>query len=325
MSSLRLENYVYTTDSIRSAWRMVKPGGVLTLSFSTFAGEWISDRLYATIWDATDLEPAIVELPMHHGRMYIVGKNVNLGPAIAAMPLPKHHPTAEVQTIRVPTDDWPFLYIRPGTFPAGYVVVIGGLLLIAFAGTRVVFGKEMFSRGGFDLTLFLMGAAFLLIETRGVVDLSLLFGSTWLVNSAVFAGILLMAFLANLFVQRYRPARIQPFFFGLFAALLLNYFVRPSSFLQLPLWERGFIGAVINALPIVFAGIIFSTIFSRSAHPSASLGSNLLGAVVGGCLEYGSMLVGLRSLGLLALAIYLGVLLTLRGQSLHRSFSTEGR
>ena len=294
---------------------MVKPGGVLTLSFSTFAGSWISDRLYAVIWEATEVPPVIVQLPMHHSRMFIVGKQVSLERVLRTIPFPKGGPTADVESIRVPTDDWPFLYIRPGTFPAGYVVVIGGLLLIAFVGTRFVFGRQLFQRGKFDGTLFLMGAAFLLLETRGVVDLSLLFGSTWVVNSFVFAGILLMAFLANLWVQRFPPQRLEPVFACLFAALAANYFLRPGLLLDLPLWQRGVIGGIVNALPVLFAGVAFSTIFRDSASPAAALGSNLLGALVGGCLEYSSMFVGLRSLVLVALVLYLGVLLTLRRRS----------
>ena len=39
--------------------------------------------------------------------------------------------------------------------------------------------------------LFLLGAAFLLLETRSVTGFALLFGTTWVVNSLVFAGILL--------------------------------------------------------------------------------------------------------------------------------------
>jgi len=58
------------------------------------------------------------------------------------------------------------------------------------------FGKRLYG-SGFDPVLFLMGAAFLLIETRGVTDLSLLFGSTWIVNSSVFAGVLVMALAAS--------------------------------------------------------------------------------------------------------------------------------
>ena len=40
------------------------------------------------------------------------------------------------------------------------------------------------------LDLFFMGAAFLLLETKSIVQFALLFGTTWLVNSLVFAGIL---------------------------------------------------------------------------------------------------------------------------------------
>ena len=55
-----------------------------------------------------------------------------------------------------------------------------------------------------------------------------------------------------------------------------------------------------------FAGVIVSTQLARSPSPAAALGSNLLGSVLGGCLEYLSMLTGLRFLALLALALYLG-------------------
>jgi SAM-dependent methyltransferase len=311
MSSLRLENYVYTVESIRSAYAMVKPGGVLTLSFATNAGEWISDRLAAVVWDATGAPPLIVRLPMHSARMYVIGKQISINRVVSAIPFPLMRPTEAVATTRVPTDDWPFLYIRPNTFPLGYLVVIGGLLLVALAGARAVFGAGLFTRDRFDFPLFLMGAAFLLIETRGVVDLSLLFGSTWLVNSAVFAGVLLMAYLANLYVQRFPPRSLTPVFVLLFAALAVNYIVRPGLLLDLPLAARGIIGGLANALPVAFAGVIFSTIFGRSPDPSSSLGSNLLGAVVGGCLEYASIAIGLGALTLVALGLYLGVLFLL--------------
>ena len=38
--------------------------------------------------------------------------------------------------------------------------------------------------------LFFMGAAFLLLETKNVATFALLFGTTWLVNAMVFAGVL---------------------------------------------------------------------------------------------------------------------------------------
>lgn len=308
MSSLRLETYVYTVDSIRSAWRLVEPGGVLAVTFAAYPGEWISDRLYATVLEATGVQPVIVPVPVHFGKMYIVGKDVSPVILSQRIPFPKGQPTPEAQYIRVPTDDWPFLYIRPNTFPTGYIVVIGGLLLIGLFGALAVFGKEI-ATTRFDPPLFLMGAAFLLIETRSVVELSLLLGSTWFVNSAVFAGILVMAFLANLFVTWRQPKMLTPFFAALIASLLLNYLVRPAALLNLGLTARATLGGLLNALPVFFAGVIFSALFSRSEHPSASFGSNLLGAVVGGCLEYLSMFIGLKALVMVALCLYLVVLL----------------
>ena len=44
--------------------------------------------------------------------------------------------------------------------------------------------------------LFLLGAAFLLLETRSLVSFSLLFGSTWLVNALAFFAILASVLLA---------------------------------------------------------------------------------------------------------------------------------
>lgn len=75
------------------------------------------------------------------------------------------------------TDDWPFLYIRPGLFPWGYVILLAAVLLSGIPAVRMAYGKDV-TGGGFDLSLFFMGAAFLLLETRGVTSLSLLLGST---------------------------------------------------------------------------------------------------------------------------------------------------
>jgi hypothetical protein len=167
----------------------------------------------------------------------------------------------------------------------------------------------LFHGGGFDFPLFFLGAAFLLIETRGVTDLSLLFGSTWIVNSAVFGGILFVVWLANLWVLKKQPANVLPFFIPLLLALLVSWAVRPSALLELPLPLAGALGGILNALPIGFAGIVFSTLLARSPDPAASLGSNLIGAVVGGALEYLSIAVGLRALTLLAMGLYLMALL----------------
>ena len=90
---------------------------------------------------------------------------------------------------------------------------------------------------------------------------------------------------------------------------MLLWWMDPASLSSLPLIQRGLVGALVTGLPIGFAGVIVSILLARSAAPAAALGSNLLGSVLGGCLEYLSMIIGLRALVLLAIAIYLLALL----------------
>jgi len=302
MSTLRLDNYIYTVEAMRSAWRHVAPGGALSVSFNVSAGDWISDRIFAVLTQATGQNPRVFWFPESAAKTFVVSKGKSLLPPYKT--LFEVTQTTDLVATRAPTDDWPYLYIRPHTFPTGYAIMLTSVLFIAAFGARIAFGSEVYGRG-FDPILFIMGAAFLLIETRGVTDLSLLFGSTWIVNSAVFAGILVMALVANLAVERLRPRNLTPYYAALFVALTISYFVRPSVLLQLPLVTRGFVGGLLNAVPVGFAGVVFSKLLSRSPDPTSSLGSNLLGAMVGGCLEYASMATGLRFLSAIAIALYL--------------------
>ncbi len=113
-----------------------------------------------------------------------------------------------------------------------------------------------------------------------------------------------MALIANVLVQRFRPRDLTPYFAALFAALVIGYLIRPSHLLTLPMISRGVVGGLLNALPIACAGVIFSTLLGRSANATAALGSNLIGAMFGGCLEYLSIVTGLRFLTAIAVALY---------------------
>lgn len=50
----------------------------------------------------------------------------------------------------------------------------------------------------------------------------------------------------------------------------------------------------------------FSTSLKKTGSVEVAFGSNLLGSVVGGLLEYSSLAFGLRNLMILALAMYAG-------------------
>jgi SAM-dependent methyltransferase len=202
---------------------------------------------------------------------------------------------------RIPTDDWPFLYLRDATIPD---LNLRGMALIAFWSVMLLFaivpGRGLRLNG----RMFFLGAGFMLLETKSVVHMALLFGSTWAVNSIIFATILIMIFLSNLFVLIARPGRLWPFYALLFATLLINAAVPMSSFLALPGAAKVIASCAMTLLPIFFAGVIFSSAFGRSRSPEIDLGSNIGGIILGGLSENLSLVVGFNSLLGIALLFY---------------------
>lgn len=67
----------------------------------------------------------------------------------------------------------------------------------------------------------------------------------------------------------------------------------------------GTFAAMIFAIPVFFAGLLFAAEFRSVDSPAAALGANMLGAVVGGLLENVSLIVGMKALLLVAALLYL--------------------
>jgi hypothetical protein len=132
---------------------------------------------------------------------------------------------------RIPTDDWPFLYLRDAVIPG---LNIRGMLIVAALALVVLAAFAPVRTVRPDGQMFFLGAGFMLLETKGVVHMALLFGSTWLVNSIVFFAILVMILLSNLYVLAARPRRTWPSYALLIAALLVNVSVPMETFLSLP-------------------------------------------------------------------------------------------
>jgi hypothetical protein len=146
------------------------------------------------------------------------------------------------------------------------------------------------------LDLFFMGAAFLLLETKSVVQFALLFGTTWFVNALVFFGILLSVLGAVEVTRRVRISRPNRLYVALFASLALAWLIPPESLLSLDAGPR-FAAAVLLAFaPIFLANLIFANRFSSVASSTVAFGANLLGSMVGGLLEFSSLIVGYRAL-----------------------------
>lgn len=306
LSSLRLENYVYTVEGLREAVRRLTPDGVMVVSFHDGGRPWLGQRLFRNITLATGTAP--VGTRMESMAFFVFGPGAP--PARARAILRDHgYEVADLTFtsagIEPSTDDWPFLY----TNPAGQPLVYGlALALIVLMGSALAWRAARQAAGGApmrpDFQMFFLGAGFLLIETKALVELSLLFGSTWIVNTLVFAGIFVMVLLANgaVALGATRFVRVAGV---LLAVSLLGWYLLPHARLNdLAMSVRLVVGTGLAVLPVLFAGIIFSSCFARRASPDIAFGFNLIGAMAGGALEAVSLVTGLRALSLLALLLY---------------------
>ena len=223
-----------------------------------------------------------------------------------ALPLPLigSAPWTRPRPRLLPTDDWPFLYLKERGIP--FKPSVTGMLLIAALSVAIllIFAPVRTVRP--NGRMFFLGAGFMLLETRGVVQMALLFGATWVVNSVVFAAILAMVLLANLTVQALRPRRLWPCVTPRWRpALVVNLCVPLSAFLALGAGAGADGAGVCHRVRAgVFRGIIFSTAFRDSARPDVDFGSNIAGVILGGLSEYFSLIVGFKGLLLIALGYY---------------------
>jgi len=181
---------------------------------------------------------------------------------------------------------------------------MGGLgLLLIFLFVRQL--KEK-ARDGTALAVrfFFLGAGFMLIETKAVVTMALLFGGTWIVNSVVFFALLVMILVANTWTMKFNPQRLWPYYTGLLVTLLLNAIVPLDYFLGMSRSLQVTGSCLLVLAPILFAGIIFVNSFKQTRSPDRAFGINIAGAMLGGLAEYSSMLLGFQYLALVAFLFY---------------------
>ena len=162
----------------------------------------------------------------------------------------------------------------------------------------------MFKAQNIDYHFFFLGAAFLLIETKSITELALVFGTTWLVNSIVIAGILIMILLANLYAAKAKKHNVHIYYLLLGLSLILNYLIGFGRVVNCGLAAKLLLSSIIAFLPLLFAGIIFALSFKKTKDAGTAFSSNLLGAMLGGFLEYLSLVYGIKNLCLIALAVY---------------------
>ncbi len=316
-SGVRLESYMFTTESFRAVRDHLKPDGLLVV-YNYFREKWLVDRLANTAAAAFGEEPRV---HVHEARAYL---GVMLaGPRLKTLTTEPHVPdevTAFNQShapsparihhrdpqIEPASDDWPFLYMRDRELPSHYLIALGLVLLVS---VLVVLPVTRGQEGRWSWQFFLLGAGFMLLESKSIIQFALLWGSTWAVASLAIASVLVMALIANFIVSATEIRR--PWLVGgiLLALLGANYLI--------PIGRIGFESRAVESVfyaalvfsPILCAGLIFGSAIKVSTSLPRDYGTNLLGAMLGGVGEYLSLITGFRVLLFVIAACYIGAIL----------------
>jgi len=308
MSGVRLDSYIYTVEAFKQARLCLKNDGFLFLSVAV-DDQVLGKKLYRMLEQAFDGQQPRVMWATAGSQLYalvfVIGGNSPLGEV--RLPPGIDDLTSVLADKRLSvdpsTDDWPFFYMPLRKYPVSYLVMIALLMSMAALFIWPVLKMEA-ARPVVSMPCFLLGAGFMLLETKAVTELALFYGSTWIVISVVILAILIMAFLANLIVMRFpRTPRGLSYVLLLISLGASLWFSMVSGSMQ-GQWLSRIIPTAVLTLPLFFSGLIFSAELESAPSVSAALGSNLIGAMLGGCLEYNSMYFGYRSLYVLAMVIY---------------------
>jgi len=308
MSGVRLDSYIYTVEAFKQARRCLKDGGFLFLSFAA-NDQMLGEKLFRMLEEAFDgQQPRVMWATAASevdALIFVVGPNSPLGatrlpPSVADVTrlLADRRLSAEPST-----DDWPFFYMPVRKYPVSYLVMIAMLMSMAALFIWPVLKMDI-GRPAVSMPCFLLGAGFMLLETKAVTELALFYGSTWIVVSVVILAILIMAFLANLTVMRFPHVPRGLSYVLLLISLGASLWFSMVSDSMQGQWLSRIVPTAVLTLPLFFSGLIFSAELETAPSISAALGSNLIGAMLGGCLEYNSMYFGYRSLYVLAIVIY---------------------
>ena len=293
-SQIRLESFLFTEQALTAAREHLTPDGSFSM-YNYYREDWLIDRLAGTAAAAFGHTPC-VDLP--GGGQAVVTAALNESNQVCGT---AYVPAGNV--IAPATDDRPFLYFEGGSIPALYLWTLAGILLISLISVRALGGPFRAMRPYADL--FFMGAAFLLLETKNIATFALLFGTTWVVNALVFGGVLLIVLAAVETTRRFRTPPLPVVFGGIAVSLAVSYFIEPDWLLTLPFIPRLIVAILLAFVPIYLANVAFSKRFGASDDSKSAFGLNLLGAMLGGCLEYLALLTGYRNLLLIVAALYL--------------------
>src|SRR3990167_2690557 len=211
-ASLRLENYLFTLEGIMQVYHHLETDGVFTM-YSYYHSRRLVDRLANTMATVFQHSPCLDSFGADNLWLSVL----TISQASSSLQCSRLWNNVFYQYSTPATDNHPFVFLTEKSISLLYIITLFFILFTSLGVIKIAGGNYRSIIHYADL--FLMGAAFLLLETKSIVNFALFFGSTWLVNALVFIGILFTVYLA--IELTYRRMSLSPFILYLILAMTL--------------------------------------------------------------------------------------------------------
>jgi hypothetical protein len=313
-SNVRLDTYVFTQEGLRAAFSHLKPGGFLSTGFVLGDNTpLIGKKMYRMLKDlpgaGTPVVVAIVNsIPGGSHTLFMVRKGAEMN---LSMPFLTSHGMSVVtdkyagapgEALQLPTDDWPFFYMDERSYPVSYMASLLLVLLLSAVMVRRMLPGQQWAAS--LLPFFFLGVGFMLVETKAITELGLVFGNTWQVIGITITSVLAMAYLANVWMEKRSVQSLMPAFSCLLLVIAAGYGVATHGGISYGNAALKLGAVILLTSPLFFSGIIFSTLLKHTDDITGAMAYNLMGAMLGGLLEYNSLRFGFAFLYLIALLFY---------------------
>ncbi len=312
-TQLRTDSYIYTVEAFKDVREHLKDDGIVALSFGSISPE-LDQKLKRMLQKAFQFEPKSI-VSGYEGAITLIeskSESPNVPPSVKALEKAGYctinsKGTTKFGEIDLSTDDWPFFYMTRKQFPMSYVMVLLLIVALTVAMLFTVQAKRVnFSLG--NLVFMFLGAGFMLIETKAITELGLYFGNTWQITGFVIASILIMAFVANVVIERFKPNNVLAPAICLLLSLGIGMYLHHAGIFTAE-GTGPIIAIAVLTLPVLFSGVLFSILLNKCKDISAAMSMNIFGALLGGALEYLALWGGYQVLYMVAIGIYAMALL----------------
>jgi spermidine synthase len=305
-SNTRLESYLMTVESFAKAKSILKENGMLML-YNNYRKDWLIAKLTKMLQQNFSDKVLVIHPKNNENALLMAGNKIsdfNEAKFIKEKTklIFKRADKVDPEN-QVGTDNWPFSYLFKPSIPDSYsnlilfiFILCGGVVFLFLKKHKSAPENKNLSWQKFlkiiPWHMFFLGAGFMLLETKNIINFQLLFGSTWIVNSLVFIAILGLALTSAILTKIKLIINKNVLYFLMIFAIAISILFPLKSIIELPFYLKYLSAILISLLPIFFANLIFSNHFSQQNNAEISFGLNMVGAICGGLLEYFSMLYG---------------------------------